>query len=328
MLRWPRGNVPLADVVPQAVAAPAPRILTDNASDTLRGIALAMVAYLIWTLGDVTAKLVLPAVGVAAAMLWRGAFGMVTVAAVTVGRPGGTGWRRLVPRRWGLVLARSVLSSFVSVTWYISWLSMSLADTYAVGFTAPLIMTVLAVPMLGERIRWRRALSTLVGFGGVLIMLRPGGDLWTPVVVLLLVGTLVMALTRIMTRQLTTTETPECQAFWLLICHTVTGFVLLSTFPGSGSIGAAGWLALVFLGLSSGLAHCVFARSYALAPISALAPYEYTMLPWGVLAGFLVFGELPSWNTLVGAVVVAASGSYNVYRERVRRAEERAAAAA
>ena len=55
---------------------------------------------------------------------------------------------------------------------------MSLADTYAVGFTAPLIMTVLAIPMLGERIRWRRALSTLVGFGGVLIMLRPGGELW------------------------------------------------------------------------------------------------------------------------------------------------------
>ena len=121
---------------------------------------------------------------------------------------------------------------------------MSLADTYAVGFTAPLIMTVLAVPMLGERIRWRRALSTVVGFGGVLIMLRPGGDLWTPVVLLLLVGTLVMALTRIMTRQLTTTETPECQAFWLLICHTVTGLVLLPSFPGIGprDRGAlAGW---------------------------------------------------------------------------------------
>ena len=267
-----------------------------------------------------------PTVGVAGAMLWRGVFGTVTVAAVTVGRPGGTGWRRLMPRRWGLVLARSVLSSFVSVTWYISWLSMSLADTYAVGFTAPLIMTVLAVPMLGERIRWRRALSTLVGFGGVLIMLRPGGDLWTPVVVLLLVGTLVMALTRIMTRQLTTTETPECQAFWLLICHTVTGLAAAAErFRVPGSIGPVGWLALVFLGLSSGLAHCVFARSYALAPVSALAPYEYTMLPWGVLAGFLVFGDLPSWNTLVGAVVVAASGTYNVYRERVRRAEERAA---
>ena len=196
---------------------------------------------------------------------------------------------------------------------------MSLADTYAVGFTAPLIMTVMAVPMLGERIRWRRALSTLVGFGGVLIMLRPGGDLWTPVVLLLLAGTLVMALTRIMTRQLTTTETPECQAFWLLICHTVTGVLLLPSFPGAGAIGTAGWLALAFLGLSSGLAHCVFARSYALAPVSALAPFEYTVLPWGVVAGFLAFGDLPSWNTLVGAVVVAASGTYNVYRERVRR---------
>jgi drug/metabolite transporter (DMT)-like permease len=188
-------------------------------------------------------------------------------------------------------------------------------------------MTVLAIPMLGERIRWRRALSTVIGFGGVLIMLRPGGDLWTPVVVLLLVGTVVMALTRIMTRQLAATETPECQAFWLLVCHTATGFLLLPSFPGAGVVTAAGWLALGFLGLSSGLAHCVFARSYALAPVSALAPYEYTMLPWGVVAGFVAFGELPSWNTLVGAVVVAGSGTYNLYRERVRRAEERAARA-
>ena len=323
-----RGSGPVADVVPQVVAARAPRILTDNASDTLRGIALAVLAYLIWTLGDVTAKLVLPAVGVAGAMLWRGLFGMATVAALTVARPGTAGWQRLMPRRWGFVLARSALSSFVSVTWYIAWLSMSLADTYAVGFTAPLIMTLLAIPMLGERIRWRRALSTLVGFGGVLIMLRPGGELWTPVVLLLLIGTLVMALTRIMTRQLTTTETPECQAFWLLVCHTATGFLLLPSFPGSGVIGTSGWLALAFLGLSSGLAHCVFARSYALAPVSALAPYEYSMLPFGMVAGFLVFGELPSWNTLLGAAVVAASGTYNLYRERVRRAEEAAAQAA
>jgi drug/metabolite transporter (DMT)-like permease len=312
----------LADVMPRA-AAPVSRVLTDSASDTLRGIALAVLAYLIWTLGDATAKWALPGVGVAGAMLWRGVFGTATVAAVTVARIGASDWRRLMPRRWGLVLARSVLSSFVSVCWYIAWLSMSLADTYAVGFTAPLIMTVLAVPMLGERIRWRRAVSTLVGFGGVLIMLRPGGDLWTPVVILLLAGTLVMALTRIMTRQLSVTETAECQAFWLLVCHTATGLVLLPSFPQSGAIGSSGWLALVFLGVSSGVAHCVFARSYALAPVSALAPYEYTMLPWGVLAGFLLFGELPSRSTLIGAVVVAASGSYNVYRERLRRAEER-----
>lgn len=310
----------MAEAVPQAVASPR-RVLTDNASDTVRGIALAVLAYLIWTLGDATAKWTLPTAGVAGAMLWRGVFGMATVVAVTVARPGGDGWRRIIPVRWSLVLWRSALSSFVSVTWYLSWESMSLADTYAIGFTAPLIMTVLAIPMLGERIRWRRALSTVVGFGGVLIMLRPGGDLWTPVVVLLLVGTVVMSVTRIMTRQLTTTETPECQAFWLLIAHTLTGLLMLPAFPMPGAIGSVGWLALAFLGLSSGLAHCVYARAYALAPVSALAPYEYTMLPWGVAAGFLIFGDLPSWNTLVGAAVVAAAGSFNVYRERRRREE-------
>ena len=88
MTTWTGGNVPLADVVPQAVAAPAPRLLTDNATDTLRGIALVVLANLIWTLGDATAKWVLPTVGVAGAMMWRGIFGMVTVAAVTtMGRP-------------------------------------------------------------------------------------------------------------------------------------------------------------------------------------------------------------------------------------------------
>jgi drug/metabolite transporter (DMT)-like permease len=307
--------------VPRVAAAPASRALTENAADTVRGIALVVLCYLIWTLGDAATKWVLPSVGVAGAMLWRGVFGLITVAAITLAWTRRDGWRRLMPQRWGLVLVRSGLSSFVSVAWYVSWLSMGLADTYAVGFTAPLMMTVLAVLMLGERIRWRRAVSTVVGFGGVLIMLRPDGDLWTPVVLLLLAGTLVMALTRIMTRQLTVTETPECQAFWLLICHTLTGLAMLPSFPGSGEIDAMGWLALVFLGLSSGVAHCIFARSYALAPVSALAPYEYTMLPWGVAAGFLLFNELPSWNTLVGALVVVAAGTYNLYRERVRRTE-------
>ena len=276
---------------------------------------------MIWTLGDATAKLVLPDVGVAGAMLWRGVFGFITVLAVTMSR-GSTGWQRIVPRRWKLVMARSVLASFVSVTWYISWLSMSLADTYAVGFTAPLIMTLLAVPMLGERIRWRRALSTVLGFCGVLIMLRPGGDLWTPVTGLLITGTLVMAVTRIMTRQLTATETPECQAFWLLICHTITGMVLLPWMPGSGiAIGIAGWLGLAFLGVSSGVAHCIFAGAYGLAPVSALAPYEYSMMPFAIGFGFVLFGDVPSWSTLGGAVVVAAAGSYNAYRERVRRVQ-------
>lgn len=300
---------------------PVRRALVDNAAATVRGIGLAALAYLIWTLGDTAAKWAIPAAGVGGAMLWRGVFGAMTVAGVAVTRR--TGWRTVVPVRWGLVLLRAVLSAFVSCTWYIAWREMSLADTYAIGFTAPLLMTVLSVPMLGERIRWRRALSTVVGFIGVLVMLRPDGEMWTPVVVLLLIGIVLMAVTRIMTRQLSTTETPECQAFWLMIGHVCAGLLMLAPFPATGAMTTEVWLALVFLGVSSGLAHCVYTLAYGLAPVSALAPYEYTMLLWGGIAGFLVFGEVPAWITLAGASIVAAAGLYNLNRERVLAARER-----
>ena len=173
-----------------------------------------------------------------------------------------------------LLLLRAGLSSFTSTAWYLSWRHMRLADTYALGFTAPLIMTLLAIPMLKERIRWRRLLSTLIGFSGVLIMLRPSGGLWTPALPLLIAGIVAMTVTRIMARQLSLTETPECQAFWLMVSHAVAGLLLLALYP-PGITGASGvWMALAFLGISSGLGQCVFSFAYGLAPVSALAPYE------------------------------------------------------
>ncbi len=298
------------------------RVLTDNAADTVRGIGLVAVAYLVLSVGDAAAKWTILSTGVAWVLLWRGLFGGAAVLAVTATRTGAGGWRRLKPVRWQMVLLRAALSSFTSFAWYLSWRHMQLADTYALGFTAPLIMTLLAIPMLGERIRWRRMLSTLIGFAGVLIMLRPSGGLWSPALPLLMAGIMSMAVTRIMARQLSLTETPECQAFWLMASHAVAGVLLLAVFP-AGHVGSAGvWLALAGLGISSGLAHCVFTFAYGLAPVSALAPYEYTMLIWGGTAGWAVFGEVPSRSTLAGASIVAAAGLYNLHRERVRRAAE------
>ena len=305
-----------------SAAIPAP-VLTDNAADTVRGIVLVTVSYLILTIGDSAAKWAILATGVAWALLWRGAFGALAVASYTAIAQGEAGLKRLIPVRWGLVAARSGLSSFTTLSWYLSWRHMQLADTYALGFTAPLIMTVLAVPLLGERIRWRRALSTAVGFTGVLIMVRPGGIPITPAVVLLMAGIVAMALTRIMARRLSLTETPECQAFWLMVSHGLAGLATLDFWPtGPGTADPAIWTALLFLGVTSGLAHCVFSRAYGLAPVSALAPYEYTMLLWGGALGYLVFAEVPSRSTLAGAAIVAFAGLYNLHRERVRRAGE------
>ncbi|HEX3993193.1 MAG TPA: DMT family transporter, partial [Acetobacteraceae bacterium] len=247
----------------------------------------------------------------------------------TVSTQGSLGLARFRPVRWKTVMFRSGLSAFSTTTWYLAWQHMQLAETYALGFTAPLIMTLLAVPLLGERIRWRRMLSTLLGFSGVLVMVRPSGGIpFTPAVAWLMAGIVSMAMTRILARHLSRTETPECQAFWLMVSFAVAGIGMVLVVPPPFFGDAAVWGALLFLGVSSGLAHCVFTRAYGLAPVSALAPYEYTMLLWGGALGFVVFGEVPSGTTLGGAAIVALAGLYNLHRERVRRAQDRAIGAA
>jgi drug/metabolite transporter (DMT)-like permease len=217
----------------------------------------------------------------------------------------------------------------VTVGFYLAWFNgFPLADSYAVNAVAPLLMTLLAIPILGERVGWRRWTSTSVGFAGVLFMLQPGGDLWRWEAGLLLAGVGCLALSRIWTRVLASTDTPSAISFWLLLSHVPIGLLLIPVFPPPGSLvpSPAAALALGFLGLANGLAHYLFARAFAIAPVSALAPYEYTTLLWGGLLGFLIWAEVPGWTTLGGAAIVIAAGLYNLHRERVRRREAQAGA--
>lgn len=291
----------------------------------MRGLAIGVLGYGVISFADAAVKFALPEVGVAGAMLWRGVIGALAVAVVAR-------FAGLWPRHLRLVLGRSFLHCSVSVLWYIVWLAgLGLADSYAVAAAAPLMMTLLAIPMLGERVGWRRWLSCLFGFCGVLFMLQPGGDLWrweTPVLLIAVAG---MAVSRIWTRTLAATDTPAVIAFWMLAIHIPYGLILYpveALWPAAGapSLFPSWWMALllVFFGVSNAVAHLLFARAFALAPIASLAPLEYTPLLWGLLLGFLIFAEVPSWTTLTGAAVVICAGLYNVHRERVRRAEERA----
>lgn len=201
---------------------------------------------------------------------------------------------------------------------------MKLVDSYAIASAAPLLMTILAIPILGEQVGWRRWTSTAVGFLGVLVMLQPSGDLWRFETPFLLVAVVAMAVTRIWTRVLSATDGPAAIAFWLMVAHIPSGLVLLPVFPpATVTFGAGLVIALLFFGVANAIAHILFARAFALAPVSALAPYEYSPLLLGGVLGFLIWAEVPAWTTLAGAVVVIAAGLYNLHRERVRRAAER-----
>ena len=298
--------------------------LRESGRETVRGIALVNICFLLLTIGDVATVWALPVMGVVGAMIGRGAAGGTVVAAVALGQAGGL--YRLRPRRLYLVGFRSLIHAAASLTWYIAWSwSLGLADSYAVGYAAPLLILVLAGPMLGERIGLRRWAATGIGFLGMLVMLRPGGDLWTAATPLLLLGVSAMAVSRNLTRVLSTTETPECLAFWLLAAHLPVGVLMLGMgFPVPG-ISLVVIVCIAILGVSNGLAHWIYSRACALAPMGALAPYEYAGLIWAGLFGYLAFAQVPSGWTMGGAAVVVAAGLYNFLGEHRRFRAERAA---
>jgi drug/metabolite transporter (DMT)-like permease len=235
----------------------------------------------------------------------------------------------LAPRRVPLLAIRSTLHCVVTAAFYLAWFNgVPLADSYAITASSPLMMTLLAIPLLGERVGWRRITSTALGFLGVLVMLQPGSDLWRWEAVMLLAVAVLLAMTRIWSRVLAATDTPQAIAFWLLFAHVPMGLPLLAVFPSPGPL-LPSWdvvCALAFLGLANGAAHFLFARAFAIAPVSVLAPYEYTTLLWGVLLGFAIWAHVPSGTTLGGAAVVIAAGLYNLHRERIRHAQEADAA--
>jgi drug/metabolite transporter (DMT)-like permease len=298
-------------------------VLRDTGIETVRGIALVNLCFLLLTIGDVATVWALPVMGAAGAMFARGTVGCAAVAAVALRRPGGL--RRLRPKRRGLVAFRSIVHALASLTWYVAWTwGLGLADSYAVGYAAPLLMILLALPMLGERVGWRRGLATGIGFLGMLVMLRPGGDLWRPATALLLAGVCGMAISRNLTRVLATTETPECLAFWLLLAHGPVGLAMLAIglpVPGINLVVIA---AVAVLGVTNGVAHWLHSRACALAPMGALAPFEYVGLIWASVLGYLCFRQVPSAVTMGGAVVVVAAGLSIFYREHRRSRAERA----
>lgn len=306
----------MPDLKPGAASLARPLVT----QDTLRGIAIIVTGYTVISAADAAVKWALPEVGVAVAMIWRGVFGMLAIALLSRGRG-------LMPRRRPLLVLRSLLHCLVTVAFYLAWINrFPLGASYAVSATAPLVMTILAIPILGEKVGWRRWTSTFVGFVGVMIILQPGGELWRWEASMLLAGAATLGLTRIWTRVLASTDTPQAIAFGLLAAHVPVGFLLLPVFPPLGPLLPNPLIiaSLAFLGMANGLAHLLFSRAFAIAPVSALAPYEYTTLLWGGVFGFLIWAEVPAWNTLAGAAVVIAAGLYNLHREQVRRREDRA----
>ncbi len=210
-------------------------------------------------------------------------------------------------------LLRAIFGLGATATFFLGLRYLPLAEALSIAFAAPLFVTALSVPILGERVGPRRWAAVVVGFLGVLIMTRPGAEAFRPEALYILVAALCYALAMLVTRRLARTDTtPAIMLSGICVSLVVSGLAL--PFGWRTPEGADFWL-FVLLGLVGGIGMYFMTQAYRYAPAAVIAPFDYTALIWGTLFGWLLWRELPGANVWLGAAVVIASGLYIVHRE-------------
>jgi drug/metabolite transporter (DMT)-like permease len=227
---------------------------------------------------------------------------------------------------------------FLSYTAHFMGLAaLPLADIAAIKFSAPLMITILSVVLLGETVGPRRWLALLVGFMGVLLIVRPGVASFNLGSIFILISVLFYALATILTRKLQPTDSSATMAYFSSLIYLLATGILAPLVSLVGDVPDAHpsvafllrpWAmpTLVDFVIMSGLGlvwaggmYCL-ARAYSVAPASVVAPFEYVALPISVMWGFLIWHELPAVVTWIGAALTLVSGLYILYRERRERA--------
>ena len=218
-----------------------------------------------------------------------------------------------------LQFARALLLLLESAVFMLAFNLMPLADVHAVNSVAPLFVVALSVPWLGEKVGARRWTAVLIGFAGVLLIVRPGFATIEPPILIALLGSAMWAAYQIIVRLCSRVDRPETTSLWTAIvglgATTLIGPVMWM-WPN-----ATQWAMLIAIALLGSLAHIALIRALGMTQPSLLQPYNYSLFVWAVVVGYLFFGDVPDRYTITGATIVIASGLYVWHRERVRAAE-------
>lgn len=270
-----------------------------------------MLATMVFFVGiDATAKHLLVTYPLVQVMWGRFFFHLLVVVALT----GPRFITRLGTRVPALQAARSLLLLTTTGLFFAGLRTVQLAEASAIMFLAPIIMTVLSVPILGEMVGVRRWTGVAVGFAGAMIIVRPGGGFMEVGAALLLTAAVSNAAYQLITRKIRGVDHPMTTLFYTALAGTV---VLSAAAPFAWVTPTwTDWGLMALTGVCGGLGHLCLIRAFQSAPAAAVAPFSYTGLVWATIFGFTMFGDLPDRWTAVGATVIAASGLYIFYREQ------------
>jgi drug/metabolite transporter (DMT)-like permease len=190
---------------------------------------------------------------------------------------------------------------------------MPIANVYALAFTAPLFITALAVPVLKEQVGWRRWTAVGVGFLGVLVMLRPGSGLLNPAAFAALGGAFFYSIGMLISRLMRDTESSVSFAFYSTLASTLVYGAMM---PWLGKMPTWPHLGLSAVGGTfCGIAFVCLLTAFRKVPAAVAAPFQYTQIIWGVLYGYVFFGNVPDGTLFIGVAIVISSGLYILYRE-------------
>jgi drug/metabolite transporter (DMT)-like permease len=286
----------------------------------LRGGVLMLAACVMFSLSDTTAKYVTEGVPAVELATIRYAVFVAMASVPLLRHP-----RRSVrSRRPGLQILRGIGVVGSAVAFILSLGALPIAEATAINFITPLMITVLAIPILGETVRLQGWVAVVVGFLGMLVVVRPGVGGLHPAALYVVLSSLCWCVAMLVTRRLVNVDRSSVTLLWTAC----TGFVLLLCavpfFLAPLSLRQAGLCLLVGVVASTGQWLAVLAYRHARATV--LAPLTYSQLIWSSVLGYLVFGNIPDRWMLVGAVIIAASGIYVVHLERVRVAALRTGA--
>ena len=217
-------------------------------------------------------------------------------------------------KRFNLQILRSFLGLSATFTFWGALVFLSLVDCVAIVFISPLLVTALSVLFLGEKVGVHRWGAVIMGFIGVMIIIRPGMGIVHWAVILPLITALFWANYQITTRILSRTDSALTTLF-----YTAAGGLFFTTFAvwlDWVTPTFKQWFIFACLGFLGTMGHYFLIKAFERAPASMLAPFNYTSILWSILLGYVLFGDFPDQWTIAGVVIIILSGLYIVQWER------------
>ena len=271
---------------------------------TLRGIALIMAAVFMFSAMDTLAKFMLKADYPVAGLIWaRYAVNLLVMLALLWPRMGGALFRTTRP---GLQLVRGLLLVASTLCFYLALRYLPLAEAAAISFVGPVLTTILAGWLLHERASGSQWVAVLLGFAGVLIIIRPGGGLFTPAAAFPLMTAVLFSFYQIVTRKMAGNEHNYTTLFYTAF---IGGIVASIALPFGWQNPTLIQAAIMFgMGVFGGYGHYLLIRAVEYASPAALAPFGYSQLVWSTVLGYAVFGDFPDGGSLLGMAIVVIAG--------------------